>query len=114
MTKQIRQGDVLLVRLEDFNSEKHVPIDLTPDRVKDGKFIIAEGEKSGHMHTVDLEDVTLINSWFGGVDQEVIVVEKETQIMHDEHDPVILEPRAWAVVLQEEYDPRNQRSRVID
>lgn len=114
MSEQIRQGDVLLVKIDRENFGNRASFDPPEERIRDGKFIIAEGEKTGHAHTVGLDEVTLEQTWFQGTYREVIVVEDEAIIFHDEHYPVTLEKGEWLIVLQEEYDPHKRRTRVID
>lgn len=114
MTEQIRQGDVLLIKIDRDNFGNRASFDPPEERIRDGKLIIAEGEKTGHVHTVNLDEVSLEQAWFQGTFRDVIVVENKAIVSHDEHEPVTLEKGEWMVVLQEEYDPHKQRTRVID
>jgi hypothetical protein len=97
----VRQGDVLLV-----------PVDGVPPgagtTVERGvRFVLAEGEATGHAHVV-LGPATLVSSRARrtGRTELHVVVEDVATLVHDEHDAIPLERGAYRVVRQREYEPR--------
>jgi hypothetical protein len=101
----VRQGDVLLV-----------PVDEIPD--EDGReaetgsrFVLAEGEATGHAHVV-LGEGTLYRPGFGrGSAGTYILVEEPATLVHEEHDAIGLAPGAYEVRRQREYLPPAPRRR---
>ena len=93
--KQIRQGDVYLVRADGVKPEgKKV-------RPQNGRLILAEGEATGHHHSVDAAVCDL----FSG-DKPVLVVREPTTLDHQEHGAIEVEPGTYWVVRQREYTPQ--------
>jgi hypothetical protein len=93
-----RQGDVLFSRIATL------PEGLTPRPTQ----VIVEGEATGHCHSLlagrVLEDAQ------GSLFLEVL---KATQVVHQEHHPLTLEPGYYAVTRQREYTPEGLRG-VLD
>ena len=102
MSKQYRQGDVLLVK-----------VDALPDgavaQEVDGRIVLAYGEVTGHAHAVGLEGAMLYKS--NG--EDLLKVHKATALVHEEHSPIALDPGVYKVVRQREYTPQEIR-RVSD
>lgn len=92
----IRQGDVLLVLCENLpkNMKKINPVN--------GRLILAEGEATGHAHTIDAKCGAL----FGVDDSMVVVVNQPTRIEHQEHGTIEIAPGQYWVVRQREYTPQ--------
>jgi hypothetical protein len=91
---QIRQGDVYLVKTDVKPKGKKVA-------PKGGRLILAEGEATGHNHTVDAAVCDL----FGG-DKPVLVVREPTTLNHQEHGAIEIEPGVYWVVRQRAYTPK--------
>jgi hypothetical protein len=93
---QYRQGDVLLR-----------PIKVTKrgraETVKTERHVLAEGEKTGHVHV--MENVRVADL-FG---TNVVVADVPTDLVHDEHKTITVDPGAYEVVQQREYDPDDQQ-----
>lgn len=93
-----RQGDVLFTKIE------ALPEGLTQRTSQ----VIVEGEATGHHHSLVagrvLEAVT------GHLYLEVL---RATQVVHQEHNPITLEPGYYAITRQREYSPEAIRT-VID
>lgn len=100
MTKQLRQGDVLLVRVG------RIPQSAREQEAK-GRIVLAHGEATGHAHTVDGERAKLSRT-DGGV--TYLTVAQLTEVLHQEHAPVTLKPGKYKVVRQREYTPEAIRS----
>ncbi len=115
--RMLRQGDILLIRTE--TPEKHNQKDAD---LENGRIIIARGEKTGHTHSVDVESASIVRGLFKGlIDQKeseagpiLLLVEEDTQLVHDEHAPLALEKGAYEVRRQREYVPSRPPRRVID
>lgn len=104
---QIRQGDLLFERLDEF--DKYGQKASLP--LKDGNYILAEGEKTGHVHTIP---ETAVEDLFSRADGIVIVVAEDTEVTHDEHPAAPLTEGNWFMRRQEEYVPQDRPRPVID
>lgn len=104
MQKQIRQGDVYLRPAGDFKLDGAKVIAPV-----NGRFILAEGEATGHHHSVTAETCGL----FDMVGKTVLVVNETTQLTHQEHGTIEVAPGMYFVVRQREYAPEAPR-RVMD
>ena len=102
--QQIRQGDVILIKVN------KAPVDngQVIDRIE-GRIIVAEGEATGHAHAIPTPEVDMLEKenirW--------LVAPEEFMLEHEEHDTITLDPGIWQVVYQREYDPQQIR-RVMD
>jgi hypothetical protein len=110
-----RQGDVLLV-----------PIDgAAPDgqlvERQAGRFVLAEGEATGHAHVVRARHARLVRQrrstgrrgWMGRPvfeDRLLLVVEDRPAVLrHEEHDPIRVVSGVYEVRRQREYVPAGAR-----
>ncbi len=98
----VRQGDVLLVPVDELPARRH-------ERVVEGpRIVLAEGEATGHAHVVlgraRLVHSTNAPSW-RGVGHTHLVVEEPASLVHDEHDAIALVPGVYHVRRQREYVP---------
>lgn len=96
----LRQGDVLLIPV------RSIPRSATAQKTK-GRIVLAHGEVTGHAHTVDAHQATLSIAE-GGV--TYLTVEQLTEVQHQEHAPVTLQPGKYKVVRQREYTPEAIRN----
>ena len=96
----LRQGDVLLVPV------RSIPKSVVAQKIK-GRIVLAHGEVTGHAHTVDARRATLVIAE-GGV--TYLTVEQLTEVRHQEHAPVTLQPGKYKVVRQREYTPEAIRN----
>src|SRR6478735_390118 len=99
----IRQGDVLLIRV-------------------DRRVVLAEGEATGHAHAILDGQARLEVQNFGeyrrrfnsghwtGSRTVLIVEEAPATIVHEEHDPLAVSPGAYLVRRQREYIPAERES----
>ena len=94
----LAQGDILFLR-----------VDGIPDAAKavapvGNRFVLAEGEATGHAHTVPARGTALMEvPNEGGV--TYLTVENLTcvEVSHQEHASVKLDPGTWKVIRQREY-----------
>jgi len=89
-----RQGDVLIY------PAKEMPKDLKPVKPRNGRLILAEGEATGHHHSIGANVAELFQSG----PQLIMSVKEPTVITHQEHGPVEITPGQYWVVRQREYD----------
>lgn len=111
MQDHYRQGDVLLVRVN------NIPANVTPRPRDKGRVILAYGEVTGHAHQIDTPDtVALFNAPESEVDRTsglelaYLKVDRLSQLVHEEHDAIMLEPGMYRVSNQREYAPEALRS----
>ena len=99
-----RQGDVLIIKAEiDLQGAKEI-------KPRNGRIILAEGEATGHHHSVDCAVASLFD--LGG--KMVMVVDEPTVITHQEHGAIEIAPGQYWVVGQREYQPKKLPRRVMD
>ena len=99
----IRQGDVLLKKCD------KMPEGLKKVQPVNGRLVLAEGEATGHAHTIDATSGTL----YGDDTRMVVVIDEPTKIEHQEHGVIEINPGIYWVVRQREYAPGKIR-RVSD
>lgn len=86
------QGDILFVRVDT------IPSGAKQLKGVKGRHLLAEGEATGHAHTISSRGVTRFDE--GGV--TYLTVEELTEVQHQEHGAVALEPGTWLVKRQRE------------
>jgi hypothetical protein len=89
-----RQGDVLLVKVAD----------LPPERVERKSNVLVEGEATGHAHRLTEGQV-----WQTREGLLYLRAVAGSQIVHEEHAALHLEPGYWKVIRQREYSPEEIR-----
>ena len=104
-TPMFRQGDVLLVRVDEAPEGRRVK----PQR---GRLILAEGEATGHNHSVAVRDAELIDAGAKGVFLRIMA--GATTLDHQEHASVTLPAGDYKIVRQREYVPQTLPRQVVD
>jgi hypothetical protein len=94
MNMQHRQGDVLFVRIAELPEET---------LVQRKSHIIVEGESTGHAHRL-LQGIILESAT--GI---YLKADQPTEVVHEEHHTIALEPGYWQVIRQREYTPEGIR-----
>ncbi len=92
---QVRQGDVLLVPVEE------APTAARAVRRARGRVVLAEGEVTGHAHAIRSSAATLL----GAGDERYLRVAAPVTLDHEEHAPIEVAPGTYRVVIQREYVP---------
>ena len=88
-----RQGDILLIRVED---------PALNDRYKiDDSGVVLLGETTGHKHALS-GVATLYRSKYN--DNDMFIKSEGSQLVHEEHDTIELEQGWFRVIRQREYD----------
>lgn len=95
---QIRQGDLLFVRVEDI-----------PINEKKNNYVLAEGEVTGHLHQFKEVDWPNVNVFVDKRGEIFLEVKKESTLVHEEHGPQIFPPGNWKLIRQQEMTPEGWR-----
>lgn len=99
MKMQVRQGDVLLVKVRKSAATLAAATSVRPEN---GRVILARGEVSGHTHSLDATLAQL----FGERDGRLYLrVDRAAELEHEEHAAIRLTRGVYAVVRQREYAP---------
>jgi hypothetical protein len=96
MSLHYRQGDLLFVR------QDTQPAAALTTRQSN---VIVAGEATGHAH--HLQVGTILEAPDSALYLDVTQV---TQVVHEEHGPITLDPGLWLVVNQREYSPEAIRT----
>ena len=97
----LRQGDVMLVKVRSVpKGAKFREAD------KKRGVVLAEGEVTGHAHTLPSTTVKeyVVPAELGDADR-FIVVDKLSQLVHQEHAAIDVTPGTYKVIRQREYSP---------
>ena len=103
--KHYRQGDVLIVSTCKIERK---------NKLKDGdRCILAFGEATGHAH--EIKELNKVIAYVGADGTEVseLDVKEAVDLVHQEHDAIVLEPGLYRIIHQREYSPEEIR-RVAD
>src|SRR5574343_893330 len=99
----IRQGDVLLVPVASAPEGKTVRPGLRGH-------VLAEGEATGHAHTIrEQEGVRLVSTQEAEELRVWLLVESPVELEHQEHATLTIPPGAYEVRHQREYHPAEIR-----
>lgn len=102
---QYRQGDVLIEKIST------VPSDTEKVECDQRGVVLAEGEATGHAHTIDR---SAVGSVVADADGDLYFdVQSDVTIDHQEHDSIPLPPGQYRSQRQREYSPQ-QIVRVAD
>lgn len=94
MKKQFRQGDCFLEEVEE------IPADAKPVQPRDGRYVLLDGEATGHHHSVEACDAMEMLERDGTL---YLRVKEEKPLEHQEHNPIPLSPRNYQMTRQREY-----------
>lgn len=105
-TRPLRQGDVLLVPCDPPKylvplGVQHRTGDLIRVPQHDGRVILAYGEVTGHAHAIS-GDVARLFTDNGTL--RMLEIINSTQLRHEEHGAIDLEPGWYQVIRQREMD----------
>lgn len=94
---EMRQGDVLLVRVE------ALPEGLTDITPKKGRVVLQHGEATGHAHAFYDRGVQVFARDAKAVRPEYLRVVKTAYLKHEEHSPATLPPGLYQLPTQVEH-----------
>lgn len=92
------------------------PVDVIPDGVKTvqpkgGRFILAEGEVTGHAHAIQCDEGVILEEDENG--DLFLTLEKPADVVHEEHGTVNVEPGKYKVGRVKEYDHFQEEARFV-
>lgn len=96
-----RQGDVLIQRSETLPEGASK---VAPDEM--GRLILAEGEVTGHAHAVLVAAATM----YMYEAMLYLDVHRKTELLHEEHSKIDLDPGLYKITRQREYFPEAIRN----
>lgn len=96
-----RQGDLLIERVD-------APIPKNA-KVFNNNGVLALGEKTGHKHRCVPATVVYQNE----KGQELINLEQPTQLVHEEHNTIGLDPGTYVITHEREYNPFKEAARQV-
>ena len=99
-----RQGDVIIL------ATNKIPKDAKPVARDNGRIVLAYGEVTGHAHLIDSDTALFLATDLDEMADRFLRVEKQCQVVHDEHDTVTLPPGDYVVRRQREYAPEAIRN----
>ena len=102
---QYRQGDVFIERTKDKVTGKPVPRDAQ------GRVVLAYGEVTGHAHAIYGAQVLMFRD--DALARTFLTVKEKAELVHEEHDTIVIEPGDYEIIHQREYRPEEIR-RVAD
>jgi len=106
-TQIYRQGDVLLVPVAE------IPKSARSVSSKHSRLILAEGEATGHHHSILASDGVDLMGAPSQSELYLLVAEGDALLEHQEHATITVKKGTYRVIIQREYDPASER-RVTD
>lgn len=104
-----RQGDILLVPCSG------IPGEALPQVPQNGRIVVAEGERTGHAHTMFADRVAFFREDGTGSGGYLRVSgSNPVALSHEEHAALEIAPGSYRVVQQREYQPQSGPRRVRD
>ena|SRR5258708_31412975 len=95
-----RHGDVIIAVVEA----------IPPEARRSQRMVLAIGEVTGHSHRVEAPEKAEMWEYRG---ERFLKIGATTRVIHEEHQPITLEPGIYRVWQQREYTPEAIR-RVVD
>lgn len=113
MIKQFRQGDVLVQVID------KLPSKLQEAKEAENRIVLQYGEVTGHAHAIHNtkgvtaflepgEDATLVRGMETGR-RGFLQVKEKSNLTHEEHSAIVLEPGNYEVIRQRQYTPEALR-----
>jgi len=94
-----RHGDLLIK-----------PIDNIPKDAKLNKDnILALGEVTGHKHRLNIKQLSVYET----LGQKYVSLKQKTDLVHEEHNTLTLEPGNYVVLMEREFDPVAQEIKQV-
>lgn len=95
-----QQGDILVKSVDEIPAEGQL--------IK-GRIVLAEGEVTGHAHVITGKSVLA----YVVAGQMYIDVSAPTEIKHEEHGPIVIQPGKYRVDHVREYDHFEEEARYV-
>jgi len=104
MLKPIQQGDIIFVPVE------KIPETAKPAKPRNNKYILAEGEATGHTHTVEVSPQTKV---FWDNNRLYLQNNFSVPVEHQEHKTLIVPTGNWEVRRVKEWDYDEEQAKRI-
>lgn len=110
MKLPVRQGDVMGIPIKSLPAGC---IEVPP--TKDGKIILAFGEKTGHHHRIEsvTKEAPKVRMWSAGAERFLQVL-THCEVLHEEHGAAPLEPGIYQLPGQYEFSEEHAPRQVAD
>lgn len=99
-----RHGDLLFIKVNEIPKD-FITKRKTPKKHKRG-VVIAEGEQTGHHHTIEQVE-EYYDYQFRGGRISFVKIDKPVKLEHEEHGTIVLEPGTYQVNFQRELNWEN-------
>jgi hypothetical protein len=107
MTRQYRQGDVLLCAIDE------IPLRAMPEPSTDDRVVLAWGELTGHAHVFPAHEARLFRDEASGR-AFVAIAEGGAALVHEEHTLIRVPEGQYELRRQREYTPQRRPRYVAD
>lgn len=104
-SNHFQQGDVLAIKID------ALPKGLQPKSASARGYVIAEGEVTGHAHTLAPDAVEAMFVDDAGVIYAQL--KQQVDLLHEEHHPVTLPPGLYRFGVVQEYDHFTEEARQV-
>lgn len=101
--KMYRQGDVLVMQIDENEAGKELESAKTVDR-DNGRVVLMYGEVTGHAHAISAPDAHLFDIGKGEVDR-ILKLTSPVNLSHEEHATIELPAGVYRVLRQREWSP---------
>lgn len=98
-----QQGDVLI------ETVKSIPSNVKKAKKVNGKYVLAEGEATGHAHVVADKGVTL----YGEFGNMFLSAKKQFTVTHEEHKAIKVPTGDYKIRQVREYDHFEEEAKVV-
>lgn len=105
-TETVRQGDVLLRRVDSIPGEARAA--EKKDQAGNDRIVLAYGEVTGHAHAI--HDLDAVDVFVTGEGVMYLQVKSEASLRHEEHGTITLPPGNYERTIQREYSPEAIRN----
>lgn len=102
----LQQGDVIL----ESTDEKPEGAEVAR---KNGQLVLAEGEVTGHSHTIDAKDAKMFETSMKNAMDFLLVLKSPTTIRHQEHKAIKVPAGKWKIRRVKEYDHFAEEARAV-
>jgi hypothetical protein len=107
MTRQYRQGDVLLYAIDE------IPLRAMPEPSTGDRVVVATGELTGHAHVFPAREARLFRDEASGR-AFVAIAQGGAALVHEEHDSIHVPEGQYELRRQREYTPQRRPRYVAD
>jgi hypothetical protein len=102
-----QQGDVIIISINKLPKGKRTNVAL-----KENRFVLAEGEATGHAHAIEGADVKKVEMFRIG-DELFLDVKGNVVVKHEEHHHQTVEKGLYKIDIVREVDPFTEEVRKV-